>query len=236
MLSKLDIKGAESALFFRHWLRHPLEIGAFLPSSAAVGRAMAKAVAFDRPGMVLELGGGTGAVTASLLDTGCAPDRLIVVEREPALAATLRRRFKKLEIVQAIGIAARRWCLKHELHFTTAYHTRFPEYLAVRYIAPKRFTYALLRRFHAPAVRVMVATESVPASLPAMASPISRRGVGASIHRFSIRNCVTSGRNSSVRFSFMSAVSRMRRIFQRSSGSTCRDRKSWSAKARRLRP
>ncbi|HEY3919197.1 MAG TPA: glycosyltransferase family 1 protein [Stellaceae bacterium] len=60
-----------------------------------------------------------------------------------------------------IGIAARRWCLKHGLHFTTAYHTRFPEYLAVRFIAPQRFTYALLRRFHAPATRVMVATESV---------------------------------------------------------------------------
>jgi glycosyltransferase involved in cell wall biosynthesis len=60
-----------------------------------------------------------------------------------------------------IGIAARRWCLKHGLHFTTAYHTRFPEYLAVRYIAPQRFTYALLRWFHAPAARVMVATESV---------------------------------------------------------------------------
>jgi hypothetical protein len=25
-----------------------------------------------------------------------------------------------------IGIAARRWCLKHDLRFTTAYHTRFP--------------------------------------------------------------------------------------------------------------
>jgi phospholipid N-methyltransferase len=57
MLSKLETKGAESALFFRHWLRHPLEIGAFLPSSAAVGCAMAKAVAFGRPGMILELGG-----------------------------------------------------------------------------------------------------------------------------------------------------------------------------------
>ncbi|HEY1503684.1 MAG TPA: glycosyltransferase family 1 protein [Stellaceae bacterium] len=60
-----------------------------------------------------------------------------------------------------IGIAARRWCMRHGLRFTTAYHTRFPEYLAVRCIAPQRFTYALLRRFHAPAVRVMVATESV---------------------------------------------------------------------------
>ena len=101
MLSKLETKGAESALFFRHWLRHPLEIGAFLPSSAAVGRAMAKAVAFDRLGMILELGGGTGAVTASLLEAGCSPERLIVVEREAALAAMLRRRFERLQIVEA---------------------------------------------------------------------------------------------------------------------------------------
>jgi len=93
MPSKLETKGAESALFFRHWLKHPLEIGAFLPSSPAVGRAMAKAAAYDRPGMILELGGGTGAVTASLLDAGCPAERLIVVEREPALAALLRRRF-----------------------------------------------------------------------------------------------------------------------------------------------
>jgi glycosyltransferase involved in cell wall biosynthesis len=66
-----------------------------------------------------------------------------------------------------IGIAARRWCLRHGLRFTTAYHTRFPEYLAVRYVAPQRFTYALLRWFHAPATRVMVATESVRRELTA---------------------------------------------------------------------
>lgn len=36
MLSRLEAKGAERALFFRHWLRHPLEIGAFLPSSGTV--------------------------------------------------------------------------------------------------------------------------------------------------------------------------------------------------------
>jgi phosphatidylethanolamine/phosphatidyl-N-methylethanolamine N-methyltransferase len=105
MLAKLETKGAESALFFRHWLRHPLEIGAFLPSSAAVGRAMARAVAFDRPGVILELGGGTGAVTESLIEAGCAPERLIVVEREAALASLLRRRFGKAQIVEADACA-----------------------------------------------------------------------------------------------------------------------------------
>jgi len=66
-----------------------------------------------------------------------------------------------------IGIAARRWCLNAGYQFTTAYHTRFPEYLAVRYIAPRRFTYSLLRRFHAPSRGVMVATESVRKELAA---------------------------------------------------------------------
>jgi phosphatidylethanolamine/phosphatidyl-N-methylethanolamine N-methyltransferase len=105
MLSKLETKGAESALFFRHWLRHPLEIGAFLPSSAAVGRAMAKAVPLDRPGMILELGGGTGPVTASLLEAGCPPERLIVVEREAALAKMLKQRFARLRIVEGDACA-----------------------------------------------------------------------------------------------------------------------------------
>ncbi len=60
-----------------------------------------------------------------------------------------------------IGIAMRRWCLRRGWKFTTAYHTRFPEYLAVRFVAPRRFTYSLLRRFHAPSQAVMVATQSV---------------------------------------------------------------------------
>ncbi len=64
-----------------------------------------------------------------------------------------------------IGIATRRWCLNAGFQFTTAYHTRFPEYLAVRYLAPRRLTYSLLRRFHAPSRGVMVATESVRCEL-----------------------------------------------------------------------
>jgi glycosyltransferase involved in cell wall biosynthesis len=66
-----------------------------------------------------------------------------------------------------VGFAARRWCLKRGLAFTTAFHTRFPEYLAERHIAPKALTYIFLRRFHAPSQGVMVATESVRSELAA---------------------------------------------------------------------
>ena len=69
-----------------------------------------------------------------------------------------------------LGWAARRVCLYRKLSFSTAYHTRFPEYLAAR--APRVFSgflrfavYAVLRRFHAPASAVMVATESIEQEL-----------------------------------------------------------------------
>lgn len=106
MWATLDSRGAEGALFFRHWLRHPFGIGAILPSSAAVGRAMARAVSLHRPGAVLELGGGTGVVTRELLEAGCPPERLIVIERAPALAQILRRRFTRSHIVEGDACAA----------------------------------------------------------------------------------------------------------------------------------
>lgn len=60
-----------------------------------------------------------------------------------------------------LGLAARRFCLKQDWPFTTAYHTRFPEYLQARCGLPLAWSYAALRRFHAPSRHVMVATETM---------------------------------------------------------------------------
>ena len=60
-----------------------------------------------------------------------------------------------------LGWAARKECLKQRLPFTTAYHTKFPEYLQTRFGIPERWTYALVRRFHAPSQAVMVPTPTV---------------------------------------------------------------------------
>jgi len=92
---------AENAVFFGHWLRRPLAIGAVLPSGRAVARAMARELPARRSGVVLELGGGTGSLTQALLDAGCDAGELIVIERERALAQALRRRFPQLRIVEA---------------------------------------------------------------------------------------------------------------------------------------
>src|SRR6201999_1104143 len=42
-----------------------------------------------------------------------------------------------------IGWAARAYCRRRGLAFTTSYTTRFPEYIAVRSIIPASFSYAV---------------------------------------------------------------------------------------------
>ncbi len=59
-----------------------------------------------------------------------------------------------------LGSAARRYCRRNGIPFTTAYHTRFPEYLRLRLPVPLGMSYAWLRRFHRPAVRTMVPTDT----------------------------------------------------------------------------
>jgi glycosyltransferase involved in cell wall biosynthesis len=58
-----------------------------------------------------------------------------------------------------IGWAMRSACLALGQRFTTSYHTRFPEYVSARAPIPERLTFALMRRFHAPAAHVLVSTE-----------------------------------------------------------------------------
>lgn len=64
-----------------------------------------------------------------------------------------------------LGYLARRWCMAHNEPFTTSLHTRFPEYLNARWRVPLSWTYAWMRRFHAAAVRTMVATPSLESDL-----------------------------------------------------------------------
>ncbi len=66
-----------------------------------------------------------------------------------------------------LGIAARRYCLKHNLVFTTSFHTLFAEYVNLRFKIPVSWGYGFLRWFHAPAKKVMVATPSVESDLNA---------------------------------------------------------------------
>lgn len=60
-----------------------------------------------------------------------------------------------------LGHAAQAYAARRGRAFTTAYHTRFPEYVQVRSGIPLSFSYAVLRRFHRGSSAVMVATETL---------------------------------------------------------------------------
>ncbi len=64
-------------------------------------------------------------------------------------------------------LAARRWCLRTGVPFTTAYHTHFPDYVSRRTGLPARWFWSYIRWFHGPAQAVLVSTGSVRQQLRA---------------------------------------------------------------------
>lgn len=70
-----------------------------------------------------------------------------------------------------IGWAARGWCLSRGVPFTSAFHTRFPEYAAVRTGISAECFWPIMQRFHAPSRAVLVSTRS-------FAQELAGRGIG----------------------------------------------------------
>ncbi|MGB5077258.1 MAG: glycosyltransferase family 1 protein [Sphingorhabdus sp.] len=60
-----------------------------------------------------------------------------------------------------IGWAARGWCIAHKVPFTTAFHTRFPDYAAMRTGLSAETFWPLMRHFHAPSHAILTATRSL---------------------------------------------------------------------------
>ena len=82
-----------------------------------------------------------GNLTAQLLEEYC-PDAVHIATEGP------------------IGLAARAHCLRNGIPFTTSFHTQFPEYIRLRVPVPLALSYAAVRRFHQPACRTLVPTDS----------------------------------------------------------------------------
>jgi phosphatidylethanolamine/phosphatidyl-N-methylethanolamine N-methyltransferase len=90
----------EGELFFRQWLRSPKSMGSVLPSSRVLARAIAAEVAWQPGQYVVELGGGTGAISQGLIDRGIPRDRLIVIELDGALHSYLKERLTGCHVIQ----------------------------------------------------------------------------------------------------------------------------------------
>jgi phosphatidylethanolamine/phosphatidyl-N-methylethanolamine N-methyltransferase len=90
----------EGELFFRQWLRSPKSMGSVIPSSRALARAVAAEVAWQPGQFVVELGGGTGAISQGLIERGIPRDHLIVIELDGPLYAYLKERLTGCLVIQ----------------------------------------------------------------------------------------------------------------------------------------
>jgi phosphatidylethanolamine/phosphatidyl-N-methylethanolamine N-methyltransferase len=99
MAKRLLATLSDTTLFLQEWLVNPQRTGSVVPSSRQLAAAMARWLPRDPESFVLELGPGTGAVTAALLKRGLREDRLIAIDNNPNLTKLLRKRFPQAQII-----------------------------------------------------------------------------------------------------------------------------------------
>lgn len=87
-----------SLSFFLAWFAAPAQVGAVMPSSAALADALTAEIS-PASAPVIELGPGTGAVTQALLRRGVPEDRLALVELTAKFARRLEARFPAAHVL-----------------------------------------------------------------------------------------------------------------------------------------
>lgn len=86
--------------FLRAFVSSPRSVGAVLPSSRELAQEMVRGIEL-RPGdTVLELGPGTGALTAQIRELLPEPGNYLGIEREPRFVRVLEDRFPELRFVE----------------------------------------------------------------------------------------------------------------------------------------
>ena len=108
----MSVKPAQAlrdyTLFFGQFWRNLRQSGAILPSSSALARAMTSYLARKQGQVrVLEVGAGTGALTAGIVPLLRPGDALDIVEINPKLMAHLQWKFQHLPQFRADGVAVR---------------------------------------------------------------------------------------------------------------------------------
>jgi phosphatidylethanolamine/phosphatidyl-N-methylethanolamine N-methyltransferase len=107
-IAKKNLRFDDEVRFIRSWMEKPLATGAVMPSGKPLARTMARYVDPDVPGPIIELGAGTGAVTAALVEQGIESRRMVLVESNPGFCRLLRGRYPGATVVQGDAYALKR--------------------------------------------------------------------------------------------------------------------------------
>lgn len=87
-------------LMTKKFLKHGTSIASFSPSQRFLSRKIISGIDYDKAKCIVELGAGTGPVTAHLLARAKPHTKVIVVELDPDFCTRLRQRFPGADIVE----------------------------------------------------------------------------------------------------------------------------------------
>lgn len=101
---------AEHQAFVKTWLANPKQVGSLIPSSRRLAAAMADTVPWGNVRTVVELGAGTGAITARILEQKPPDTRFLVFERDRGFRQILLARFPTVTVFsEAKGLSTILW-------------------------------------------------------------------------------------------------------------------------------
>lgn len=86
--------------FIKAYLKSPLQVGSFIPSSRFLGRTMAELVDLKSARTVIEYGPGTGTITAELLPRLGEHTKFFVVELSPQMASSFSKVYPDVKLYQ----------------------------------------------------------------------------------------------------------------------------------------
>ncbi len=96
----------EKILFFKQFLRHPLQIGSIIPSSQYLERRILDMAEVESCKTVVELGSGTGGTTKAILSAMPKDARLLSIEINPRFHRIVKRRINDKRLIAHLGSAA----------------------------------------------------------------------------------------------------------------------------------
>ncbi len=108
-------KGPDWWLMMKAFLRQGRKIASFAPSSRYMARKIVDGIDWDKARCIVELGAGTGPITAEIVKRVKSHTKLLVVELDPTLCGRLKSRFKGVTNVDVVqGDATKFDRLLHE--------------------------------------------------------------------------------------------------------------------------
>lgn len=87
--------------FLFAFIKAPARVGSVCPSSRVLAARLTAAVPGEDDGLIIDLGAGSGPVTAQLLRAGVSPERIIAIEADKSFAAPFARRCGALPLTIA---------------------------------------------------------------------------------------------------------------------------------------